>query len=174
MSHFVETPCKTFEAGGAVAQYLRVKFDTLKLAAAGIGEADIGTLESEAFADGDMRAVRLWSATGTRKMVAAGAITKHAAVYGAAGGKIDDTANGHVKGIALETAAADGDIIEVATMSSAMGAIAATAHVADASVAHALADSFNDEESEAALNALGVIINSILAVLENAGLQKSA
>jgi len=43
------------------------------------------------------------------------------------------------------------------------------AHIADASVAHALADVFDDEESEAALNALGVKINAILLALENIG-----
>lgn len=40
------------------------------------------------------------------------------------------------------------------------------AHITDASVAHALADSFDDEEAEAALDALGGKINAILAVLE--------
>ena len=43
-------------------------------------------------------------------------------------------------------------------------------HIADASTSHALADVFDDEESEAALNALGTKINSILAALENAGI----
>jgi len=66
--------------------------------------------------------VRLWNAQGTRKMVAAGAITKHAIVYGAAGGKIDDTANGNPIGIALEAASGDGSIIEVLPGLSASGA----------------------------------------------------
>jgi len=43
-------------------------------------------------------------------------------------------------------------------------------HISDASVAHALADIFDDEESEAALNALGTKINSILTALEAAGI----
>ena len=43
-------------------------------------------------------------------------------------------------------------------------------HIADASTAHALADSFDDEESEAALDALGTKINAILAALEAVGI----
>jgi hypothetical protein len=42
--------------------------------------------------------------------------------------------------------------------------------IADASVAHALNATFSDTEAEAALNALGVKINAILAVLDTAGI----
>jgi len=45
------------------------------------------------------------------------------------------------------------------------------AHITDASVAHALNATFSDTEAEAALNALGTIINSILADLAVYGLQ---
>lgn len=38
------------------------------------------------------------------------------------------------------------------------------------SEAHALADVFDDEESEAALNALGVAINAIISALEQCGI----
>ena len=44
------------------------------------------------------------------------------------------------------------------------------ATITDASVAHALNSTFSDTEVEAALNALGTKINSILAVLEAHGL----
>jgi hypothetical protein len=44
------------------------------------------------------------------------------------------------------------------------------ASIADAVVAHALNSTFSDVEAEAALNALGVKINAILDVLDNAGL----
>ena len=47
-------------------------------------------------------------------------------------------------------------------------------HVADATTSHALADVFDDEESEAALNALGTKINSIIHALEDAGILKTA
>lgn len=45
-----------------------------------------------------------------------------------------------------------------------------SAHIADASVAHALNATFSDTEAEAALNALGTKINLILDVLEAHGL----
>jgi hypothetical protein len=49
----------------------------------------------------------------------------------------------------------------------------ANAAIAAASEAHALADSFDDEESEAALNALGAKINAIIVALENFGILES-
>lgn len=44
------------------------------------------------------------------------------------------------------------------------------AHIADASVAHALNSTFSDTEAEGALDALGGKINSILAALEGVGI----
>lgn len=46
--------------------------------------------------------------------------------------------------------------------------------ITDASVAHALNSTFSDTEAEAALNALGTKINSILDILEAHGLMKDA
>lgn len=46
--------------------------------------------------------------------------------------------------------------------------------VADASTAHALNATFSDTEAEAALNALGTKINSILDILEAHGLMADA
>ena len=113
MSQYVESPCRSFTAGGAIAQHLRVKLSAGKLAAAGVGDQSIGTMEEASFADGDYRPVRLRTAQGTKKMVAAGAVTAGAQVFAAAGGKIDDTPNPFPEGIALEAATADGDVIEV-------------------------------------------------------------
>lgn len=48
------------------------------------------------------------------------------------------------------------------------------ATVADASTAHALNSTFSDTEAEAALNALGVKINAILATLEAFGFHLTA
>ena len=48
------------------------------------------------------------------------------------------------------------------------------AFVANASVAHALNSTFSDTEVEAALNALGVKVNAILAMLINNGLMASS
>lgn len=115
MSQYVETPTKGFTAGGAIAQYLRVKLSGGELAAAGLTDLEIGTIEEAALADGDVREVRLRTAPGTAKMVAAGEITAGAAVYTAASGKISATAasTSYAIGHALEAATADGDIVEV-------------------------------------------------------------
>jgi hypothetical protein len=45
------------------------------------------------------------------------------------------------------------------------------AHITNASIAHSLNATFDDTEVEAALNALGGKINSIIAVLETLGLK---
>jgi len=113
MSQFVETPTRVFKAGAAIGKYLRVGFSSSKLAKAGAHELELGTLEDEAFADGDLRSVRLRTAQGTRKMVASGAISADVKVYGDAAGKVSATANGRFIGYALEATTADGDIFEV-------------------------------------------------------------
>lgn len=115
MSQFVETNTKSFRAGGAIGQYLRVKLTAGLLALAGIADREIGTMESSSFASGEPKAVRLRTACGTIKMVANGAITQGANVFTAASGKISATAGStsYLIGQALEAAGADGDVIEV-------------------------------------------------------------
>ena len=121
MAQFVDTNTKTFVAGGALDQHLRVKLSSGKLAAAGIADDWIGTTLNEAFADGDAVAVRLRSAQGTSKYIAAGAITTGARVYAAASGKVDDAISTELIGIALPlnsessttAAGANNDIVEV-------------------------------------------------------------
>lgn len=115
MSQYVETPTKTLVAGGAISEHLRVKLSSGELAVAGLTDQDLGVADRPAYADGDPIAVRLRSAQGTAKMVAATAITAGAPVYTAASGEISATkAMGAVlRGYAKEAATADGDIIEV-------------------------------------------------------------
>jgi hypothetical protein len=48
------------------------------------------------------------------------------------------------------------------------------AHIANASVAHDLNATFSDTEAEAALNALGTKLNSVLAALRGAGVIASS
>lgn len=111
-----ETGVITMTAGAAIAQYLRVKITASKLATAGITDRELGTLEEASFADGDVRAVRLRNAPGSRKMVANAAIAVGAEVYTAASGKVGASAStAYREGIALTASAADGDVIEVAT-----------------------------------------------------------
>lgn len=112
MSQFVETPTKTYTAGAAIGQHLRVKLSNGKLAAAGASDVSIGTLEEASFADGDVRAVRLRTAQGTRKMVASEAITAGDPVYAAAAGKVASTGT-VFEGNACEAAGANNDVIEV-------------------------------------------------------------
>lgn len=118
MSQYTEAGVKAFVAGGALAQHLRVKLSTGKLAVAGAADGDhvaLGTIVQEAFADGEVVPVRLRSAQGTFKAIAAGAIAVGAAVYSAADGKVNDVqAQGaFYVGNALEAASGDGSVIEV-------------------------------------------------------------
>ena len=109
----------TFTAGAAIAQYLRVKLSTGKLAVAVLADGpgvELGTLEEASFADGDIRAVKTRNAPGKRKMVANAALAVGAKCYTAAGGKVGATATGaFLEGIVRTASAADGDVIEVLT-----------------------------------------------------------
>lgn len=112
MSQYVETPCRTFEAGAAIAQHLRVKLSAGVLAVAGASDLALGTMERASLASGDKVPVRLRTAQGTRKYVAASSFSVGVAVYGAASGKVDDVGS-QLIGTALEASGADGDVIEV-------------------------------------------------------------
>ena len=115
MSQFVNSPTKGFTAGAAIGKHILVKLSSGKLSVAALAEEPIGTLEDESFADLDIRSVRLLSAQGTIKCVASGAFSNGAVLYCRAAGKVDDisTSSAVRVGIALETATASGDIIEV-------------------------------------------------------------
>tara|TARA_R110000868_G_scaffold404033_2_gene681817 strand:- start:772 stop:1440 length:669 start_codon:yes stop_codon:yes gene_type:complete len=111
MSQYFEACVVPETAAGAVAKHLRVKTPGA-VALAGALDPSIGTMESDCLAAGPC-SVRIKTTTGTKKMVAAAAITAGVYVYGAASGKISAVANGNVAGIAREAATADGDVIEV-------------------------------------------------------------
>lgn len=123
MGQYVETPTKGLVAAGALGQFLRVKLSStvtingvaepaLALAGAADWAAEIGTVEEQAFASGNVVPVRLRNAQGTRKLVAAGAISAGVAIYAAASGKISATASGPQIGISLQAASGNGSIIE--------------------------------------------------------------
>lgn len=121
MSQIVHGPTRTLTANGALGANLRVKISAGVLVLAGASDASIGTMEAATFSGATRGTVRLKTAEGTQKMVAAGAITAGNPVYAAASGKVD--ASGTViEGKAIESAAADGDVIEV--MPVADGAVA--------------------------------------------------
>lgn len=113
MSQYVDGNEKGFEADGAIAQYARVKLDADgKVTVAGASDVDIGVAMREAFAAGDRIPVRLASAAGTFKVIAADEIATGAKIYTAASGKVNDVAGGVDWGRALEGASGDGSIIE--------------------------------------------------------------
>lgn len=170
MSERNDTGLKTFTAGGAIAKHLRVVLSSGKLVAAGANAKGIGTILDEAFADLDERAVALFTKPGTQKMVAAGAISVEADVYGAAGGKISATVNGVYIGRAFDAASGNNSIIEVLPVHLENAA----AFIADAVVAHDINSTFSDTEVEATLDALGVKINAALDVLETHGFMLSS
>jgi len=113
MSSYVEAPCRTFQAGGVIEQFVRVKLNGGKLAACGADEMGIGTIEAPSLAADQYCPVRLWNAQGTRKVVAAGAFAQYAEVYGAAAGRFDDLPSMARGGIALDAASAAGSIVEL-------------------------------------------------------------
>ena len=116
MSQYVDGSTKTFVADEAIAVHTRVKLDSDgRVTIAGLADKEIGTVVTPAFAAGDVVTVRLRTAAGTHKMIAIEAITVGSVVYTETAGKVQDTAasTAFQVGIALETAAADGDIIEV-------------------------------------------------------------
>lgn len=112
MSQYIHAPVKSFVAGGALGQHLRVKATAGKMALAGASDRELGTLEYSTFADGDAAAVRIRTAEGTFKGIASEAITAYAVCYAAAGGKVSATGT-VIVGITLEAATSDGDVIEI-------------------------------------------------------------
>lgn len=115
MSQFVDGNTKSFVAGGAIAQHLRVKISSGKLAVAGLTDRNwIGTAMTEAFADGEVISVKLASGAGSHKMIAADALTAGDPVFTQASGKVGDSeSTAYYIGVALEDAGADGDVVEV-------------------------------------------------------------
>ena len=114
MSSQVDTNTRTFEVDEAMAQFARIKMDADgDITYADASDIFDGTTQTETFAAGDQVAVKLRTASGTHKMIASGAITAAALVYGDDDGKISATATGELVGKALEAATADEDVIEV-------------------------------------------------------------
>lgn len=125
MSDYLDSPTRTFEVSStSLSQYCRVKFSGNYLVAAGATDPELGVVIEPTFsADGIKRvAVRLRTAQGTSKFIAAAAISKDAAVYAAASGKVSSTAAGVLIGRALHATTADGDIVEVLRSDSTQGA----------------------------------------------------
>lgn len=125
MSQQVVESTKTFQAGAAIAQYLRVYLSSGKLAVAGASNVAIGVIQEASFADLDYRAVLLRNAEGTKRMVASEAVTAGDAVYAAASGKVATTGTIY-EGIALEDASGNGSIFEVLQLGDPSASTAST------------------------------------------------
>jgi len=116
MAGFNDTGYRTFIADAAIAQHLRVKLDSDgRVTVAGLTDKGIGTATRPTFAAGEELTVALNTKPGTQKMVAIEAVAAGATLYSEAGGKVQDTAaaTAFPVGIAMESADADGDVIEV-------------------------------------------------------------
>lgn len=92
--------------------------DATHVSLSGSGDRPLGICTDEADAAGDLVNIALLgSARSTLKMVAGGAISVGAVVYGVAGGKIGSgslpAGNYYAVGAALTAASTDGDIVEV-------------------------------------------------------------
>lgn len=129
MSQFIETNVKSFEASAAVPIYARVAVGAGgKVSTASATVRGVGTAQQDVFADGDRLGVRLFSATGTQKMIASAAITAGANVFAAASGKVASSGTVPV-GIALEAATADNDVIEVMHSNTMLDGVVGVAQV---------------------------------------------
>lgn len=116
MAQYIDGNVKAFECDEALAIHRCVKMDADgKVTYADATDAYHGTTEQATFAAGDIVSVRLRTASGTRKMTAAGAISAGAAVFPAADGKVDDTGDTAI-GYALGAASGNGSVIEVLTL----------------------------------------------------------
>lgn len=107
----------SFAAATALGQYLRVTSNGTTLALAGATDREVGTLDKEHIVSGlgatSHASVVAPNAEGTVKMIAAGAFSAGAALYGAASGTVDDTVNANPIGYAVDAATAANDIVEV-------------------------------------------------------------
>lgn len=109
----------TFQVAAAIGKHLRVKVTdwstsppTVNVAAA--TDEAIGFTNKQTFAAGDEVSVRLTNDACTTEVIAAGAFSAGASLYGAAGGKVDDasaSSEHNLKLKAMEAASADGDQI---------------------------------------------------------------
>jgi len=100
----------TVVALGAVGAHLLVKYDG---ALAGVGDTPVGVTQNASFAAGDGQTIRDLKSAGIHKCTVASSCLIGAQLYVAAGGKLDDVANGAPIGVAIEAASANNSVIGV-------------------------------------------------------------
>lgn len=107
------TGFKTFQAtNAAIAAFIRVTVDSNGLISASAHNGLSIGVTLEAIAANGYGTVKLYSAPGTFLHTAASAITRGAALYPAANGKVDDTGTTVNGFVALQAAGGDGEVIE--------------------------------------------------------------
>ena len=111
MSQFNDTGFGTVVLSATVPMFARV---TAAGALAGATDQDVG-VTLKAGVSGDTVGVAYLSKSGTHKAIIASSATKGAKVYTAASGKVNDVqaTGAFLRGILLEAASADGDIVEI-------------------------------------------------------------
>lgn len=140
MAQYTQGPIRSFPAGTtAIPQFSRVILSGGVLVEAGAGDVELGTVEYQQFTSNFLvdLPVRLRTHEGTTKMVAGGAITSGAAVYGAANGQVSATPNKNFIGFALNAASGSGSIVEVERAhapSSPAGQVVVEAHTGNYTV----------------------------------------
>lgn len=116
MSQTIDGNTKTFLSSAAISRFARVKLGTDgRIATAGLADRDIGTAQNLAGAANVPVAVKLRTAAGTHKMIAAEPFAAGAQLYTEIDGKVQDTAEATAYQVctALEAAAAANDVVEV-------------------------------------------------------------
>lgn len=136
MSQQIDGPVITGIASAALSQYRRVRLDSNgEIAYSSATDLDcIGNLRADVLAADAYAGVFVRNKQGTMIMVASEAITKGAAVYAAANGKVQTVTAGTVLvGEAMEAASADGDYLEVMPSPAAvLGSVARSGLTEDA------------------------------------------
>jgi hypothetical protein len=112
MSQQSESP-KTFQAAEDLVAFRRVKISGSTVVYADSGDRGIGVVQAAVdYSEDPNASIKLDNAGGTSKMMTDGAVTAGNSVFAADDGKISSSGITLV-GTALETATADGDIIEI-------------------------------------------------------------
>lgn len=108
-----QTGYKSLTAAAAIVEGQRVHISSGQWAVSGATDKSVGVATHDA-ASGGVLTVKLFSAPGTFLMRAGGAITAGAQLYPAASGNVDDSGSTVIPMVALEAAAASGNLIECA------------------------------------------------------------
>jgi len=103
----------TLPSNSALAPFLRVNLSASFIVASGATEQEVGTLVSRVQATDTVAPIVTANAEGAVWMVASGAISAWATVYGASAGKVSDSSNAHAIGTTMDAAAGDGAHIRV-------------------------------------------------------------